>query len=98
VRLVAYYQAPDISKGARGRCSSAGPSFAPNAKPLWRRVRGEESGLMNEFEHTLMSKLASKDMTLSDLAERIWGKDKQTGDLSSGEPIVYSPTSVRELP
>jgi hypothetical protein len=53
---------------------------------------------MNEFEHTLMSKLASKDMTLSDLAERIWGKDKQTGDLSSGEPIVYSPTSVRELP
>ena len=26
---------------------------------------------MNEFEHTLMSKLASKDMTLSELAERI---------------------------
>jgi transcriptional regulator with XRE-family HTH domain len=28
-------------------------------------------GSMNEFEHTLMSKLASKDMTLSELAERI---------------------------
>jgi cyanate lyase len=26
---------------------------------------------MNEFEHTLMSKLSSKDMALSDLAERI---------------------------
>ena len=26
---------------------------------------------MNEFEHTLMSKLASKDMTLPELAERI---------------------------
>jgi cyanate lyase len=26
---------------------------------------------MNEFEHTLMSKLSSKDMALSDLAERL---------------------------
>ena len=27
--------------------------------------------MMNEFEHTLMSKLASKEMTLSELAQRM---------------------------
>ena len=46
--------------------------FALTAKQRMEgRVRGGELGSMNEFEHTLMSKLASKDMTLSELAERI---------------------------